>query len=342
MNTYSIVLFSLLLSQMGYAQNSLRSEVLPQEVNTSTVSARLPFFGIRPEKLGTTYDYTMRSQGGGTNSPVDPTKLSARQSQNQTSLFNLRYAIAPKWAVRFSEAYIQSDMQALKNGQQLEVTNNGFGDTRAQGIYTIYQDFRHRLEVAGGFSLPTGAINATDPTGALLRPQMQLGSGTFDFIPSVSYAFTHKKWVVGNRLDSAIHTGMNSQGNRLGDDFGDSYWVSYDVFRFLEPTFTFNIRNRQKLISSNAKTSTVAAQGKVKSTDIGTPPAGPPGTQDQLNGPGTSFDGLASLRSQLPITKKFPLRASLEVGAPIFQGGTRGGNGLRTFWYAGGTLQAVF
>ena len=73
--------------------------------------------------------------------------------------------------------------------------SSGIGDVKVNGLFGIFDDSRHRVHLNLGLSLPTGSIDEKDralaPTGA--RPElrlpypMQLGSGTYDLLPGVTY-----------------------------------------------------------------------------------------------------------------------------------------------------------
>ena len=72
--------------------------------------------------------------------------------------------------------------------------SEGIGDTTLSGIYDLYNNDNRHILVGLGLSLPTGSINETDrlpgmggPADRMLPASMQLGSGTFDLLPSITY-----------------------------------------------------------------------------------------------------------------------------------------------------------
>ena len=73
--------------------------------------------------------------------------------------------------------------------------SSGIGDTRFTGMFKMYKDGKHHFHLNAGISFPTGSITEKDdvlaPTGATptlrLPYPMQIGSGTFEFFPGLTY-----------------------------------------------------------------------------------------------------------------------------------------------------------
>ncbi|MEM9046669.1 MAG: transporter [Pseudomonadota bacterium] len=113
--------------------------------------------------------------------------------------------------------------------------SSGFGDTRVGGLLRLYDDKTHHLHFNAGLSLPTGSITEEDdvltpmgtrPTLRLPYP-MQLGSGTFDLMPGVTYSGKSGAFGWGGQAIGTIRMGRNSEGYSLGDGFEATAWASY-------------------------------------------------------------------------------------------------------------------
>ena len=112
--------------------------------------------------------------------------------------------------------------------------SNGFGDTRVSGMIRLYEDRRHHLHLNAGISLPTGSNDETDtvltPMGT--RPNlrlpypMQLGSGTFDWLPGITYTGKHEQFGWGAQYSGTLRTGRD-EGYRLGNQHEVTGWFSY-------------------------------------------------------------------------------------------------------------------
>lgn len=111
----------------------------------------------------------------------------------------------------------------------------GWGDTKVSSLLRLYEDQTHHLHLNAGVSLPTGSIKERDtvlaPTGALVSLRlpyaMQLGSGTYDLLPGLSYSGTHHDWGWGAQYAGTVRIGENSQDYTLGDKHQLSFWGSY-------------------------------------------------------------------------------------------------------------------
>ena len=114
--------------------------------------------------------------------------------------------------------------------------SEGWGDTRVSGLYKIYDTNGHKVHLNLGVSLPTGSITKKDhvltPMGT--RPElrmpyaMQLGSGTYDLLPGITYQTHHGKWGFGGQYMATIRLGENSEDYTLGDEHKLTGWASYD------------------------------------------------------------------------------------------------------------------
>ncbi|MGD0886661.1 MAG: nitrous oxide reductase accessory protein NosL [Thermodesulfovibrionales bacterium] len=102
----------------------------------------------------------------------------------------------------------------------------GFGDTELRGLYKINKYLVGSL----GLSVPTGSIHQTlSMMGMGFRApyDMQLGSGTWDLKPALTYSALSEdaKWNWGAQAMYTYHTAKNSDGYSLGDSFNATTWL---------------------------------------------------------------------------------------------------------------------
>ncbi len=112
---------------------------------------------------------------------------------------------------------------------------SGIGDTRLSGLIGIYDDAMHHVHLNAGISLPTGSIDETDdvlaPTG--MRPvltlpyPMQLGSGTYDLLPGITYSGKTDKFAWGAQYAGTVRIGDNDANYALGDQHEVTAWGGY-------------------------------------------------------------------------------------------------------------------
>jgi hypothetical protein len=114
---------------------------------------------------------------------------------------------------------------------------SGFGDLKLMGLFRLWEEGQHRLHLNAGLSFPTGSTTEEDdvltPTGARLTQRlpypMQLGSGTFDLMPGLSYKGRSGDIGWGAQYLGTIRLGDNDEGYSLGDIHEATGWASYSL-----------------------------------------------------------------------------------------------------------------
>ncbi|CAH9017704.1 DUF3570 domain-containing protein [Candidatus Nitrosacidococcus sp. I8] len=144
----------------------------------------------------------------------------------------------------------QSSM-IMPSGVLREATG-GIGDTQFLSLWRLYDSphqmvpkAQHHIHLTTGLSAPTGhsGLTLNDQETDTSSPyfakalfyeyDMQLGSGTWDFLPSLTYTANLDRWSWGSQLDGVVHNGRNASGYALGDRFEAMTWGSYDIFNWL-------------------------------------------------------------------------------------------------------------
>ncbi len=118
----------------------------------------------------------------------------------------------------------------------------GVGDTGMYALINLFDQPHHHLHLGIGFSAPTGAVDLRNTGNKNLASSyvhygMQLGSGTWDFKPSLTY--TGKagdiSWGAQVAGTKRLET-RNASGYALGDMFESSLWGGYDLNNWLSGT----------------------------------------------------------------------------------------------------------
>ena len=117
-----------------------------------------------------------------------------------------------------------------------ETESKGWGDTVLSGLVRGYKNDTHGIHFNVGLSIPTGSIKEEDtvlaPNGMTPRLRlpyaMQLGTGTYDFHPGVTYTGHQDAWSWGAQYKAEIRLeDENDQGYAWGDKHGVSAWGGY-------------------------------------------------------------------------------------------------------------------
>lgn len=122
---------------------------------------------------------------------------------------------------------------------------SGFGDTRLSALISLSKKENTRIHANVGLSIPTGSITETDdiltpmnmqPTVRIPYP-MQLGSGTWDFLPGITYSGNRDKLGWGTQVMGNLRLGENDEGYTLGNRYELSTWVSYRLADWISGSF---------------------------------------------------------------------------------------------------------
>ncbi|SCZ86969.1 DUF3570 domain-containing protein [Nitrosomonas mobilis] len=115
----------------------------------------------------------------------------------------------------------------------------GVGDTIISSLFKLYEAPNHHLHMGLGLSAPTGRVNLDfrrvfQIDGGRVHFDMQLGSGTWDFLPNLTYKGDYKRWSWGAQLSGIKRMERsNTSGYRLGDRFQATTWGGYHLANWL-------------------------------------------------------------------------------------------------------------
>lgn len=187
--------------------------------------------------------------------------------------------------------------------------SRGIGDTKLSALVGLGDWGAHHLHLNAGISLPTGSIDEEDdiltPLGtrprARLPYSMQLGSGTFDLLPGLTYTAHRAKLSWGAQYSGAIRLGENDEDYSLGDWHQVTGWAGYRV----APAVSASLR-------LSAET-----MGKVDGRDVRI--AGPVQTADPDNYGGERLSAALGLNyiGQSGVMRGH--RFAFEVGLPVYE-----------------------
>jgi hypothetical protein len=168
-------------------------------------------------------------------------------------MFNFMYAPTDWLSVMVMPQIIDMDMKMnpLPNSGEDEGGEHasaGLGDTQMVALVKLYDSDEHHVHLGLGFSAPTGSIEATfDETESeesdLQSYGMQVGSGTWDFKPSLTYTGNTGSWYWGAQVTGIKRMQTkNKLGYALGDEIEGSVWGGYQALDWL----SFSVRNIYK------------------------------------------------------------------------------------------------
>ena len=131
-------------------------------------------------------------------------------------------------------------------GATFTTATEGLGDVKLEALYTAVGNVRRdrqRLIVHAGMTMPTGSIDerGTTPAGASqkLPYPMQLGSGTYDLHPGLSYLGESARWAWAADLRGIVRLGTNHHDYRLGNGWQVAVSANRRWTRWMSPLVRF-------------------------------------------------------------------------------------------------------
>ena len=154
-------------------------------------------------------------------------------------MVELMYAPSDRLTLMAMVPFQVNNMNHLtRAGARFTDTTSGLGDLSFMGLYTLLGDPRgkgQRLLLNAGFTAPTGDLDKT--MGARhLEYAMQLGSGTFDLLPGITYLGESDKLAWGAQVLGTVRLGTNDRDYRLGDRYRLSAWTQLKVVDWFGPS----------------------------------------------------------------------------------------------------------
>lgn len=104
-----------------------------------------------------------------------------------------------------------------------EMESSGLGDLKLSALIPLLHTECAAFLLNAGFSIPTGSIEEEGTNGILPYP-MQLGSGSFELMPGVTFTATLGNWSLGGQTRVMLPLNENDRGYRLGPGSLSTIW----------------------------------------------------------------------------------------------------------------------
>lgn len=146
-------------------------------------------------------------------------------------MFGAMYGITNDLSVMGMLPYVEKEMDHItRMGAKFTTNSEGIGDPKLIVNYRFLQRDRISLSAGLGLSLPLGSIDEKDATpagpGQPLPYPMQIGSGTFDLLPSVTYGGRSDFYSWGAQLSATLRLDENDRDYTLGNQYQAGLWAA--------------------------------------------------------------------------------------------------------------------
>jgi hypothetical protein len=161
----------------------------------------------------------------------------------QTHMLHAMYGVTDWFDVMVMGSYVNKSMSmttfAGATGTTIlgesKASTSGFGDTSIVGLWRLYQDQINHVHANLGLSLPSGSttesITMLSPMNTYMAMRanygMQLGTGTVDLLPGVTYTGHVDQWSWGTAYRGRLALDNNVEGYHYGYQQELTGWGGY-------------------------------------------------------------------------------------------------------------------
>jgi hypothetical protein len=113
----------------------------------------------------------------------------------------------------------------------MQMESSGVGDIKVGALHSLYEASGTKVHLNLMMSLPTGSIDEKNGAGGILPYRMQLGSGTYDLLPGITYTAQAEALSWGAQASAVIRVGENDRDYTLGNRYKVQGWVQKPVYK---------------------------------------------------------------------------------------------------------------
>lgn len=253
----------------------------------------------------------------GRSSVSDATILSLYQAVPREMRMNmhmlmLMYGLSDRLTImsmfHYNSNWMSMSMRMGDNYHRHTMQSSGLGDVRLSALYALLKKSNQQVVFSMGVSFPTGSVQLKGKPGSMMYPSnhlpysMQTGSGSFDFLPGLSYLFQKNRWYYCVQVHANVRSTTNRVGYRLGHEYVAGSWIAWRWISFLSNSLRLDV------------THTGPLHGSDSSLDQNLEPAA-----DVKNYGGTRFNTYAGLVLQPDKGFLSSSKFSIEFGLPVYQ-----------------------
>lgn len=299
---------------MGKGQTMLMYTPMFMKMDGSRIGTRR----VSPEEIVTTIPNRFDTMPGVPGVQPATLRIAPQEMSMEMHMLGAMYGITDSITIMLMSSYVEKRMtmitfQGGMGTNRLGITEGsteGIGDTSVSLAFKLWQGHGQRLNGTLGVSLPTGSI---EETGRMLSPMdmmmdmrsaygMQLGTGTYDLLPSLTYLGNAGRLGWGAQIKGRIVLeDENDEGYRWGNLYEATAWLSYKL--------TDGLNGTARLSAST--------QDEIHGRD---PNIGGPfqGTYPEYYG-GERIEAFLGLNGHIPLGHGTMARIGVEAGVPLYQ-----------------------
>jgi hypothetical protein len=198
------------------------------------ISYRYMTMAMEGSRIGTDpIDDAQIVAAGGEGFLVTPTEMPM-----QMHMVGVMYGVSERVTAMFMFPYRVISMDhIMRSGGTFTTESQGLGDVKAGAMVGLADWSKQSLHLNALMSLPTGSTDEEDvlPISGgdevQLPYPMQIGSGTFDVMPALTWLGQYGDWSWGAQAGATIHLGENNRDWTFGDVYSLTAWGARNLHR---------------------------------------------------------------------------------------------------------------
>lgn len=164
---------------------------------------------------------------------MSPTEMTMKMH-----MVGLMYGITDQFTISAMGSFIEKDMDLINRmNAQSERKVDGIGDSKINVSYGFLEKDYGGSQLNLAVSFPTGDIDQKYNNKRLAYP-MQLGSGSYELRPGISYSGYEDSFSYGTQINAVFRLDTNNNGYKLGDSYNLTSWIA----RKLNNSFSISTR----------------------------------------------------------------------------------------------------
>ena len=152
--------------------------------------------------------------------------------QHEMHMFEAMYGISDDFNLMTMIPIINQRMNHRMPNEGFSTDNNGIGDVSLTAMHALFRGERSLVHANLGMSFPTADINDKDVYHGTVTNHpymMQIGSGTYDLLPAITYQDSSSDLGWGAQAAFVFRLGRNSNEYAFGDRYQFSSWLGYQI-----------------------------------------------------------------------------------------------------------------
>ena len=167
-------------------------------------------------------------------------------------MLGVMYAVSDRVTLMGMLNYTTLSMDHLTRTDVLFTTeSSSLDDTKLTVLYNVFSKNRQSIHLNAGVSIPTGSQDNRDATpmgeDQKLPYPMQIGSGTWDFLPGATYLGQSDNLSWGAQVTATLRAGENDEGYTFGDQVKLTTWIAYRWLDWLSASVRLNGNSTGKI-----------------------------------------------------------------------------------------------